>query len=632
MLAAQRDYGRDSTDHWSSEGIALGRCLHRILPEDRFDTQPLIGGGGRYVLAADVRLDNRAELAAHLGVDSVAAAGLSDAALLLQLLERREEGALNLINGDFAFALWDGERRRLLLARDPTGQRPLYYHQAAGFFAFASMPKGLHALPDVPRLFDERRITEFIALVPEMGRVSHYRAIDQVPPGHFLTVENGRATSTRYWRPEPRDLGYRRFEDYRDAFREQLDRAVEARLRGAGDCVATHLSSGWDSSSVTATAARLMRERDGRVLAFTSIPRRAGERGAPFNRIADEGDIAAATAALYPNVEHVLVEGAGKSPLADLDRNLELFDRPIYNPCNFVWLNDIRARAADRGVRVLLTGELGNFSISAAPHTVLADLVRQGRWLQWWREARALSRGGNARLRGIAANSFGPWVPDRLWQRLRRFSSRPETEAFAAVHPRLQAEVGAWREAGLAGLARRPKDRFRHALQAIGQYDYGNYRKGTLAGWGIDERDPTADRRLIEFCLSLPVEMLLRGGRRRPLARAALSDRLPREVIDEPRKGYQAADWHEGLSADRKTVQAMVDRIEADADATSMIDVAALRRLLAEWPVEGWDSPLVAARYRSALLGALSAAHFVLSAPAKAAASDPAANGLAQPS
>ena len=81
----------------------------------------------------------------------------SDAAILLAAIERWEESCFEHLVGDYAFALWDAARRRLILARDPLGQRPLHYFHSNGFFAFASMPKGLHALAEVPYAPDEEQ-------------------------------------------------------------------------------------------------------------------------------------------------------------------------------------------------------------------------------------------------------------------------------------------------------------------------------------------------------------------------------------------------------------------------------------------------------------------------------------------
>src|SRR5206468_25634 len=213
----------------------------------------------------------------------------------------------------------------------------------------------------------------------------------------------------------------------------------------------------------------------------------------------------------------------------------------------------------------------------------------QRRWLDWSREAAAMLRGRRARLRGVIANSFGPWIPDALWRLAQPLSSAPDPAQLTALNPTWRAALAAEQRALGVGHARRPKDYFAYARRAfMTEMDFGQYRKGILGGWGIDKRDATADRRLVEFCLSLPLEMLLSGGRRRPLARAALADRLPPEVLDARGKGYQAADWHVALTRDRPRARALVDAIAADGEASSILDVPWLRATLDQWPTGGW--------------------------------------------
>jgi asparagine synthase (glutamine-hydrolysing) len=316
---------------------------------------------------------------------------------------------------------------------------------------------------------------------------------------------------------------------------------------------------------------------------------------------------------MHRNIDHVLLHGTGASPIADLDRFDLCYDRPLATLCNHVWQAQIRSAARAAGARVVLTGEIGNWTISAAPNYLLADYLRQGRLLAWLREARAAARARRSRLRGIAAGSFGPWVPNFIWNRFRGLSSGAEMTLFSALHPALRAAVSRRQEEGRFGLAHRPNDNFAEAISAFREMDFGQLRKGALAGWGVDERDPTADRRLIEFCLSLPIDLLLKNGVRRPLARAALADRLPAAVLDETRKGYQAADWSEGMTRSRDAIAALVERIAADESAAALIDVDFLRRLIHDWPEGGWSEWKAIGQYRTAMLMALSAGHFILS-------------------
>jgi asparagine synthase (glutamine-hydrolysing) len=616
VLAALSLYGPDNSAEARLGAFAAGRNLYRLLPEDRHDRQPLVSGDGRFLLVCDVRLDNRDDLASALGLAPADAAAMADSDILLAALMRWCDRALDQIVGDYAFAFFDREAQSLMLARDPTGQRPLFWHRGDGFFAFASMPAGLHALPALARAVDADTLRDFLGLLPNEGAASYYRGIQRVEPGHVVTVWPDRIRSHRYWNPERRPLRLRRFDDYVEAFRAQLDLAVACRLRGAGPVVASHLSGGWDSSAVTATAARLLAPKSRRLAAFTAVPAPSHAAGAPNSRFGDEGPLAAATAAMHGNIDHKLLHGTGESPIAELDRFDNCYDRPLAALCNHVWQAQIRSAARDAGARVVLTGEVGNWTVSAAPYYLLADYLRQGRFLAWLREAAGAVRARRSRLRGIAAGSFGPWVPDFIWNRFRGLSSGAEMSLFSALHPSLRAAISQRQEEGRFGLAHRPNDNFAEAMVAFREMDFGQLRKGALAGWGVDERDATADRRLIEFCLSLPIDLLLKDGVRRPLARAALADRLPAAVLDEKGKGYQAADWSEGMTRNRDSIAALVERIADDDEAAALIDVDFLRRLIREWPEKGWAEWKAIGQYRTAMLMGLSAGHFILSSKA----------------
>ncbi len=616
MLAAQRIYGPDDSALSGLGDLALGRNLHRLLPEDAFDRQPIVDHERGLALVADVRLDNRDDLAPVLGLAASEAQALADAQLLFMALRRWGESVFDRIEGDYAFAFFDASAGRLILARDPFGQRPLFWHRGAGFIAFASMPAGLHAL-GVQRRADTTSAARFMAHLPQSGQHSYYDEINRIEPGHFTILTVGGSESRRHWTPRRSELRLKSFDDYVHAYRSELDRAVSRRLRRAKGKVSAHLSAGWDSGSVAATAARLLAGEGERLAAYTAVPQSGARAAAPRHRFADEAPLAARTAGLYGNIDHFLVPSPDRSPIELLEQHAGLFGRPLFNICNHVWLAEIRRIASSGGSKLLLTGEIGNWTISFSPNTLLAEYVRRGRWLAWAREAQAMARDGRARVRGVAATSFGPWLPRGVWQRLKHLASEPDVQSRSALHPSLRATLGrevAMREHGEINW---PKDHFRQRLQVFSEMDFGEYRKGVLGGWGIDKRDATADRRLTEFCLSLPLDMLLKGGVRRPLARASLSDRLPPEVLDQPQKGYQAAEWGEALTRDLGAVRDLVEDIATDETAASVIDVELLRSLIAGWPRDGWAEPQTIGRYRIALLSALSVGHFILAANGK---------------
>ena len=596
-------YGRDRSDMSRHGPVALGRCLHVLLPEDRFDHQPVTAENGRFVLVADARIDNRDELAAALGLGSEAAE-LSDSALLLRGWVAWESGLLRRMIGDFAFALWDSQEELLMLARDTAGERPLHYRRADGFFAFASMPAPLAHLPGQIADIDEERLAAFVADVPPRGRRSFFVDVARLEPGHCLVARRTGMAIHRYWEPSKRTISFRRAEDYGEALREQLDLAVRRRLRRARGEVGSQLSSGFDSSAVTSSAAALLAEAGDRLLAFTAAPRPGFKGPVPNGRIADESEIAAATAALHPNIAHHVVRPDGTSPLALIEGSQRLAGQPIGHVCNNLWWQAINERAASEGVSVMLTGEAGNFTISAGlGMDTLADLAAAGRWVAWWREARGLTGQGGFNWKNVLNASLGPWLPRRLYAALR--NQRPDPPIFVG---------SAWREAMARRLAtggwemqpaRNSRARRRSMLELA---DPGIFRKRTLAEWRLEERDPTNDRRLVEFCSSLPPEALLSDGLRRPALRHALAGRVPAMVIEQSLRGYQMADWYEQLPAG--DAASFARRLANSPAVHAVVDMDALLRAIGQWPAGGWGDRRIVYHYRGQVLRALAGAQF----------------------
>jgi asparagine synthase (glutamine-hydrolysing) len=616
MLAAQSIYGRHGENRWAEDTVALGRRLSKLLPEDVYDTQPVEGRNKPLVLVADLRLDNREDLAAEFGIPAGQARTMCDAALLLAAFERWDDDCCARLVGDYAFALWDRRAHRLVLARDIIGSRPLHYHRGKAFFAFASMPKGLHALADVPHAADEERVAEFLALLPEYGSGSFFQGIERVEPGHVVTVTHAGLRVRRYWNWQRRTLALRSPDEYVEGLRHHLDQAVRSRLRGVNGQVAAHLSGGLDSSAVATTAARLLAPSGGKVVAFTAVPRAGYDGPVPKRRLGNEGLLAAATAAMYTNVEHVLVRSGDRTPLDTLDREFFLLDRPLLNLCTFVWGRAINDEVRARNLGVLLTGGMGNVTISYDGSELLAELIRSGQWIKWTRAVTAIVRRRHWRLRGALSATFAPWLSPPLWQLLRRMVDGKsfDIRRYSAVHPTRLAELDLPARARAHGLdlTYRPwKDGVAARLWMLHRVDFGSARKATLGAWGIDVRDPTADRRLIEFCLSVPTDQFYRDGVPRALARAALADRVPPQVLGQRRRGLQAVDWHEGLTTARPQIVEEISRLEQTAPAVRALDLARLRRLTENWPTEGWERQEIVDQYRLALLRGIAVGHFL---------------------
>jgi len=600
MLESLVAHGPDGCRLWpdgplndTPQRVALGHRLLKITAQDELEAQPLAGpshptrnpnaiGGASVWLVADARIDNRAELAAEFGLTSSEAGAMPDSAFVLRAWQQWGEDCVQHLLGSFAFAVWDARAERFFLARDHSGDRPLYYRKTAEYFAFATTARAIRACPGVSSELDERQLArDLIGLPPEYPS-TRFRDVRQLAPGHCLVVTRDGAVDRRYWKID--SLAPIRFaldEDYVEAFLEIFDEAVHCRLRTTG-AIAAELSAGLDSGSVAATAARLLAPGGITLTAYTAVPCPGFSGTVRPHLIADEGTYAAEVAALYPNILHRRVDSTGSDMLRELARVFPLLDLPHAAALNNVWGNLILDQAAASGVKVMLAGALGNFAFSYSGDELLRTTFRSRHWLTTLRQAWQLRRSGLSSGRNAASLTLFDVLPWPLRRRVDPLICGVKVD-WSAINPDRAREFDAvdqFRRHIFTGKTALP-----HLMETAFQMNqYGDYNAATGAGWGIEVRDPTADKRVFEFCAAIPQEQFVVGGEGRSLSRRAMRGRLPEATLRRKEKGTQSADWYESLSRIRGELSHELARQEESPGARRLLDLERLRSALDNWP------------------------------------------------
>jgi asparagine synthase (glutamine-hydrolysing) len=609
MLSALEPYGRDRKCSWDSQRIALGANLSHSFPEDQFDQQPLWSQDRSVCIVADVRLDNRADLTRQL--DLVHPETLSDSSILLTAWLRWGESCLDHLLGAFAFAIWAPGRGQLFAARDHAGERPLFYHHSDTLFALASMPQGLLVLPGLRRGFQQSRVIEWLAGLPYQRGETYFAGIACVPPGYFLRVTPDTCECRQYWHPaNARPTRFKRDEEYAEALVEILDLATEARLRSTQP-LGSFLSAGLDSSSVTASAARLLAERGESLTAFTSVPRPDFNGLAPPGYLPFEGNLAAEVARQYPNIEHVLVDSRGRDLLPSMKTWTDAWDQPAPNPANSLWIDAIFDQATQRGIGVLLAGDYGNCTISWSNWNILGDLFRRAQWLKLARTIRGLRSGGAISFKTAIRFSTRSFVPQGL---TRRFLAKENLESLykPIINPDWVARFNLEDRYfdTIYGGSTNPIEEHSKFFEHC---DMGALNAASRAITGIEVRDPTADKRIFDFCFSVPPDQFLAGGRSRSLIRHAMKGRLPDSVRLETRRGLQSADWYLPVREALPAMRAELALIEQSPAAREVLDLPRIHSLLDTFPTSGYEQPRVRINWHSALTYAISMGYFLRS-------------------
>ena len=191
--------GQDGAGMWNSGPVGLGHRMRWTTPESLHEQLPLVNKTGNLILTADARIDNRDELIAALDLTGHPGREMSDSALILSAYEQWGECCPEKLLGDFAFAIWDGRKRRLFLARDHFGVKPFYYYRSDRLFVFASEIKALFNIPEVPRQLNEARVSHYLTPMMEDKTVTFYREIFRLPAHHTMTVSREGAKVRPYW-------------------------------------------------------------------------------------------------------------------------------------------------------------------------------------------------------------------------------------------------------------------------------------------------------------------------------------------------------------------------------------------------------------------------------------------------
>jgi asparagine synthase (glutamine-hydrolysing) len=519
-------------------------------------------------LAWDGRLDNRRDLAEALGAEP----GASDLDLLARAYERWGTGFPARVVGDFALALWDGRERRLVLARDPFGTRPLFYARRNGGIVWASTLRALRAAGVDLGEIEEEWIAGYFSRSIDPA-LTPWRNARAVPPGCTVILSEGEVRTVRWWRLDavhPLRLGSDA--EYEELFRELFLTAVRRRLRTAKP-VTAELSGGLDSSSIVCAADHLLRLGAAEAPDLFTVSH-VYERSASADERPYIKKVETRTGRRH---RHVLESEAPR--LAGL--TADALDVPSPSACFRELHRAVFEFMGDNGSRVLLSGLGGDhLLISEVPVPFpLADLLQARELraffpaLRHWRNeldkpypqilwegalCPLLPRPMRLRLAPLPL-PIPPWLDRgfvRRWDLAARFAAAVDVEGdFPQPGKRLQAGA------------------VRSVVRALcWMYDRWDYP--------VEVAYPFLDRDLVELCLGVPGDQLVRPGETRSLLRRSLAGLLPPAIArrrdkrgpDEAVLRAFAERWHE--------IKDLAD--EPRAAARGWIDPAAFRQALRE--------------------------------------------------
>lgn len=520
--------GPDDCGFWSDQLARLGHRRLSILDLSPTGHQPMLSGDERLAIVFNGEIYNHAELRKELNPPG-GWKGTSDTETLLEAYREWGVECLQRLNGMFAFAIWDTERRRMFVARDRMGVKPLYFSWQDGRFVFASRPGAMSSLcgsseisPQALRMYFE------LGYIP--APLSFYEKTHKLRPGHYLLVESSGLREVRYWdfrhiQPDQSMLA-RSEDELVDELDELVRRATQARLLSDVP-LGAFLSGGTDSAYVVAAM------KASGVAAPKTFTIAFKEK--QYN----EGP-AAAQIARHIGVEHISEELSVSELLALLPDYVEQFDEPFADSSAFPTM--AAAALSRRHVKVVLTGDAGDELFGGYHYYPLIERLSQT--TQWpaapkrlLRQALGLLPGHRAKL---LAGALRPDTPIGIFNYLRSFAKdfEPLVDDATLKHTDSSAD---WFEQTAAGFALglTPAE-LGMRLDLAWTLTDGYLQKvdvSTMAS-SLEARCPFVDYRLIEWSMRLPLPFKLRGGQTKYLLKKALCRHLPPNLVYRPKQGF----------------------------------------------------------------------------------------------
>lgn len=590
MMKAIEQYPSDHTGFWHDRSLFVGCAATWITPESVGQPAPFYDEEHGLVITADAIIDNRRELFNRLQIEPGKRKWMSDSELIGLAYLKWGTGAADYLIGDYAFVVWDSAKQCLFGARDPLGNRTLYYDHDEHKFSFCTAITPL--LPAIGRfkVLNQSWLAGFLA-IPDLYESTDpastpYQNISQLPSGHSFTVRNGRSHVQHGCSLLPSEtMKFASDGEVLEAFQAVFQEATAARLRTFHKVGAT-LSGGLDSSTVVSQAAGMLRADNKILYTYSYVPPDDFRDWTGKSRMADERPYIKATVNHVGNIKDHYLSLPGSSPLSEIDSLLETLEVPYKNFENSFWIKGIYEHAARDKIGILLTGARGNYTISWGSVTdYCTHLLRSFHYVRFYQASKQFGKQmgiRRARLLPLLARNAYPFLDRR---------SAPEPEFPSMI------SAGFAHNSGIMGKLQEERSGNSPApghMMLDRQMYFGNpgivgfqggFGAKLSARYGLWERDVTADLRVIRFCLSLPVEQYIQQGVGRALVRRATAHLLPDQVrMNQHTRGVQGVDWLHRMLPTWGAFRRELEELSSDSMAAYFLNTAKIREVLGRWP------------------------------------------------
>jgi asparagine synthase (glutamine-hydrolysing) len=567
--------GPDAQDTCSAGQVGFGHTLLRTGREWQQEKQ-LATLGGRYWITADARIDCRGELLEAMKGESGNApaatdARLSDSELIVRAYATWGEDCVQQLRGDFAFAIWDAQEKRLFCARDHFGLRPFYYAEVGDAFIFSNVLECIRQHPEISAELNDAAIGDFLLFGLNCDEATTtFRDIRRLPAAHSLSVCAEGLRMRRYWSPPTEGrIRYARTEDYVEHFQILFQAAMSDRL--GADRAGILLSGGMDSGTVATTARELSRmagaTQDLRAYTVVYESLKEDDEGGYARQVAD-----------FLKIPIRFIRMDDVQPFDRWDDPEIRWPEPVDDPYFAGLFRQFGTVAED--CRVVFSGEGSDNLMHFQMWPYVKNMVREREWMNlaknipWYAAVRPSPLPGLRRrvrnfMRGTTETSpFPKWLAPDFARRLNLKERAREWSVLPAVQPHPILPEG-------------------HASLSLPHWGslFEKEHSG-LTRCPVEVRHPFLDLRIVNFLLALPPFPYFYD---KNLLREATAGRLPEAVRTRRKTPFTGQPLIKFIE---QTGGKSLNEVDWDADMNSYVDRSAMQRFQSETDAEQLEADI----------------------------------------
>jgi asparagine synthase (glutamine-hydrolysing) len=534
MQADLAHRGPDGQRIYQEESLFLGHQLLQVTPESIYEKSPYEEEG--FIITANARLDEREAIMDRLDIPETDREVITDPLLLLRSFRKFGKDFVKDIYGDFAFAIWDKKKKELFCARDQIGIKPFLYYFEDNRFVFSTELKSIVNLPFVKTNVNNNYIrNEYFEIDIKLG-VTVWENLYSLPAANYFTISNGNSKLNLYWtlRYQKNNL-FNDLETSANALKTAIVQATEDRMKTIYN-VGVPLSGGLDSSTIACVAARHSKTKQENIYSFSSMLD-------PKLKNGDESDESEYIDAVVAQETNIIAGYFNGSQLSYFRNMFSNFDRyhTISNIYTYVE-QALYENFESIKVRRILSGHIGDMTVSNRSILPLAHLFRSGRFITLFRLGLQIKKRMRlSYIQLIKMQLLSPLSPHFIkhfwsWIKRKEFTSKNDLPIVLEHQDKItfDRERKEFYKKKYSNYNFKIEDHILPSNEELFREDFDTGSSHNK----LEMTYPLMDRRILECLMKTPVEYFYADGSPRGLIKKAMKDYLPAKIRNRTDKGY----------------------------------------------------------------------------------------------